>query len=789
MTPPRERRWLHGFLWFLLGSILLIPGRTLLTGEIAVWGDLAAYHLPTRWFYADGLRKGGLPIWCPWINNGVDLHAEGQVGMAHPLHWLIYRFLPLPLGFEFERYWGWPFLTMGTMLWLRRWGLSRSAAMMGGLVLLTSPFLIARQAHLNAFQVFAHTPWLIWTADLATRASRLSTRLWAGWGFGLLIASCLLLGAPQFALISGCVAALFWTLRGWVDRPQSSSGMIPRSRIGFQNCVYVLIPLLVWTALGVMLAAVQLAPTLELWSASQRDEGPARIPFTQSPLVWSAWLQVVAPIALRSGFVRPEAREPDFLTEEYALALGAVPLTWSLWLLTRRPRSDDPAALARLTRLALGSVGLGVMCAILAFWEAIPWGTWWEPLPILGWFRMHIRWTLGLVLAVAVATGCAWEALRLRQTADSSANRDKEPIPVRWWSALALASLVITAGLVVPQWIKPDLTTIHPHSWPFLIWGPLAFPIAAGLTTWALRGGGERAGALLALFLALDALLVGHCRIAPPSTVRYDDWLNARPLPPETVPVGSVVRVGFEHIYHLDVNSLIIGGRVRVHPGVLGLIPRARLNLWNSRRAARVYGVAAQAILEDRRITGWETLPDPLPRVRLVEGWRLSDDPANDLERPDHDPARVVLVDRAPQGWTRSHRQANSHVEDTNVPPPALTIRRDQPGLIEIALEGSLDQPMLMVLSERFFPGWRVEIDGEERDGGPIRADGDFQAVLVSPGCSRVLWTYDPPRFRQGAAVSLAALGLFVASAGVLSVSGALSASRARASLETGALA
>jgi len=64
--------------------------------------DLQNLHLPNRSFYANALSEGSDFTWCPDLFCGFDLHAEGQVGMYHPLHLLLYRFLPLCLAFNLE---------------------------------------------------------------------------------------------------------------------------------------------------------------------------------------------------------------------------------------------------------------------------------------------------------------------------------------------------------------------------------------------------------------------------------------------------------------------------------------------------------------------------------------------------------------------------------------------------------------------------------------------------------------------------------------------------------------
>ena len=78
---------------------LCIP---LFTGRVFAWDDLAAFHLPLRHLYREALLTGDSILWSPALFSGTYLFGEGQTGMAHPFHWLIYRLLPLAVAFNVE---------------------------------------------------------------------------------------------------------------------------------------------------------------------------------------------------------------------------------------------------------------------------------------------------------------------------------------------------------------------------------------------------------------------------------------------------------------------------------------------------------------------------------------------------------------------------------------------------------------------------------------------------------------------------------------------------------------
>jgi uncharacterized membrane protein YfhO len=85
--------------------------------------------------------------------------------------------------------------------------------------------------------------------------------------------------------------------------------------------------------------------------------------------------------------------------------------------------------------------------------------------------------------------------------------------------------------------------------------------------------------------------------------------------------------------------------------------------------------------------------------------------------------------------------------------------RKDENG--RVTLRVVTDAPMLAVLSDRHYPGWRVRVDG--KDAPLLLANGVFQAAAVPAGASEVEFRYDPVSLKLGALISV--VGLLVASA------------------------
>ncbi|HWG46079.1 MAG TPA: hypothetical protein VN688_25180, partial [Gemmataceae bacterium] len=131
-VDSRAEKWLFA-LAALLGVLLLaIPAWPLLSGRVPIYLDLSMFHLPIRAFYSRCLAAGHSFDWIPHLYGGMFLTGEGEHGPYHPLHLLLYRWLPLDTAFSLETFLHCPLLFLGLFVFLRRY-VRGTAALLGAL--------------------------------------------------------------------------------------------------------------------------------------------------------------------------------------------------------------------------------------------------------------------------------------------------------------------------------------------------------------------------------------------------------------------------------------------------------------------------------------------------------------------------------------------------------------------------------------------------------------------------------------------------------------------------------
>src|SRR5205807_688447 len=107
-AEPKRRsftpNWLVGdraltiFIAFASALFTIYLFHPVFRGQIFAVGDLLNQNFPFRKIYADALHQHVSFLWTPNLYSGFYLFGEGQTGMLHPAHLLLYSIFPLKLA-------------------------------------------------------------------------------------------------------------------------------------------------------------------------------------------------------------------------------------------------------------------------------------------------------------------------------------------------------------------------------------------------------------------------------------------------------------------------------------------------------------------------------------------------------------------------------------------------------------------------------------------------------------------------------------------------------------------
>lgn len=236
-------------------------------------GDTLLYFYPYWDYRAQTLLAGHLPLWNPYLFMGVPFLANSQAGVFYPLNWPLI-FFGAPVAVKISIVVHVVIAAWGTYALARRAvGLALYPAALAVVVFALGGYLTAQVEHVNQLQGLAWLPLaLLFTYQLTTA----SGSRWAWPLLALMLALQLTAGHTQTAFIT-LVACLLVTIYNLVATYKST-----------RRTVTTLAWLGVSVLVGFGLAAVQLAPTLELSRLSLRGGGLSlnqAVSFSLNPLL------------------------------------------------------------------------------------------------------------------------------------------------------------------------------------------------------------------------------------------------------------------------------------------------------------------------------------------------------------------------------------------------------------------------------------------------------------------------------------------------------------------------
>jgi len=680
-------------------SVLCAP---LFAHRIYIEDDLSAFNLPVRHFYQDCLKNGENPVWMPSMFCGFDLHGEGQAGMFHPLHYLLYRFLPLQIAFNLELLVNYPLFFLGAFLLLRRWRIPRHAAAFSALLFAFCGFNITNYVHIMIPSIISHVPWLVLCMDIAMRTESRRVLAACSLGVTLLTASQFLLGFPQCVYLSCLVEGFYVLLLLAYRRNYLAVAILAGAKV-----------------LSLLVGAAQVLPQLD--AASHSIRLAPSFEFVMSGSMHPVnLLQFVSPYLFnRHGWTNNLSQ---FWDPPYFGALAPVLL---MWLIVNFARLRDTR------RLILACVLFALFGLVLALGEYGYLYRLATYVPLLGKLRSSSRHVLLFHFALTFLVGIAFADLAC--TARSGEKRPWGKLCVLWFPAFFSLAIALAVTILRARAGSAAFISIDKHLAPTAnVWmGPVLLATATALAMAAARG---RRFAVAALVLfALGDVALYSLRHKP--SMDLDAFITGIDVPP----VRDGYRLDPDYRPHWAYTGPTMKGYRVVH-GYAALNPTNQLDYYNQVTALRVAGVkwrktrygAAPELAEaaDRGIA-WLEVPNPMPRARMLSNAVVSKDPYHDIETIDI--PSTALVD-TPVSLTGEPGTVASE--------PVM----DRPG--EIIWDVSSRGAQLFVISERYHSGWHAAVDGEPV---PIlRTNGDFMGCVVPAGDHRVRLHFMPRELRVG---------------------------------------
>jgi hypothetical protein len=760
------------------------------------WGTVSLQFLPWSVLAARIIQSGQLPLWNPLVGLGAPLLANYQSGLIYPPNWLVLLSASL---------WG-----AGWAAWVQTWlvtlhiiwaglGMFFLARMIGirplgqvvcGLAFALSGYLVSRSAFISINAAVSWVPWFLLTVTWLAKGRLALIKVII---VGMVTCMLLLTGHAQTAWYTILFSGAWITLIAWQDSNQQPSAQeaLPTSSIGFK-VRYVSLRLLLFVislGLGACLAAVQLIPTAELLLQSQRAKA---VEFDYA-MTYSFWpwrfLTLLAP-----GFFGSPVSGNYWGYGNYwedALYIGVLPLLLVTIMFVgtlvrylrhgnKESRQQAPAAQSNQKAIVFFLLGTIFVSFILALGKNTPIFPWlYLNIPTFATFQAPTRFSIWAVISLTLLAGMGIDRLR----------RPKGR--TLYWTRLGTAGAgAITLGAGLAWYFLGDISPSFISSTALLGLFALCTGILI-LFTPNEQDCGDKAGVkriiwewALLLVLGLD-LLLASWNLNPGIDKDFFTKVASSASSLRTMLDGGRLHLNLRDEYELKFGRFMRFDTYQINEdwknlrevllpnlNILDTIPStnnfdplvsARYARWMDAlakiekagagtmyfRLLNLMGVRAVEYLNHDNTSGvgfqpvensdrFRWVPCAVPVHDGDEAWDLVFNGKTDIEGE-------VIIERGEDSpvFKCAHGEKSART----------TIIDDQPNRIEIRV--SSQEMGWLVISDLWYPGWRVEIDGQRAP--VLRANYLFRAVQIPAGEHTIAWIYSPGSFWIGLLISVTA--------------------------------
>ncbi len=692
--------------------------------------DKVLYIQPIKVLVGQAWRSG-LPLWEPHLLSGYPIIGNAQAGIFYP-GTLPYIFLPGADASDLVALFHLIVAGLGMLGYLRALRCHYLAALLGAIVFMLNSVFIVWLMWDSVAGVMVWLPWALWAFEAALRLGR----FW--------IAA---LGAGAVALIY-LGGHLQWSLYAMLALGLYSLFRLIYPKTATRRRVLGIATILMLT--GTALAAIQLLPTLDYIRSGTR--GPIPFDVMSSTLSWSGFLMLWVPRYFGSGFLPPAWWGPINYNESM-IYVGIAPLLLAIMAIIRRVKLEV------VFFLVLGL--FGALCAAgTPMYQLLHWLPGFDSL-----MPMRMRYLIVISLSVLCALGLD-EVLR-RDTAQQA----------KLTRSILFAALILGVGYIfarngnLPQ--DPDrVSYLSGQELLFVIL--LLASVALLILSRSSRLGRYIGLAGICVLTLIDLWQVGVMYQRPISTQFYYPTTDAIELIAQDKDLYRVLtlrRSWSDWSLKPDLPAMFgladVGGYDSIYPqrysAFLQQIDKAGSKFAESNFLAPsrfdsplvdLLNVKYVITPDKSETPGWNLVSkagmrvyareQPLPRVWIAAYAQVvenGDAILDQLSQPDFDPRRTVILEQAP-----------SEPLGTDTSAPAGTAAVEVYENTHLVLNANMQRQGWLVLSEMFYPGWRVTVDGVPAN--LYRADFLLRAVPLAAGSHRIEMWFLPDSFVVGSAIS-----------------------------------
>lgn len=221
--------------------------------------DLLHFYYPIKNLLSQSLKNFELPLWSPNVGGGFPMHAEGQTGTFNIVNLILFRFLPTPTAFNLVYIISFLTISISTYFWAQLLKLPKSVSFFVAAVFPFSGFYIAHISHTSLVQTASFLPLELLFIELFIQKKKLAFLIL----FSLAVSQQIFTGLAQITLFS-----LIFLIPYVIFRLHTQ-----KKTAGVKQVLIQAALIFGATILSLVLSAAQILPSWELTNLSVRQGG------------------------------------------------------------------------------------------------------------------------------------------------------------------------------------------------------------------------------------------------------------------------------------------------------------------------------------------------------------------------------------------------------------------------------------------------------------------------------------------------------------------------------------
>lgn len=759
--------------------------------------DLAPYFIPPRFFWVESLKQGDLPLWNPYQFSGYPFAANPQHGLFYPPN-ILFLLLPFDIAFNTVIILHFFFGGLFTYLYLKDLKVSSTGSLLSGLIFLLSGYLLSVHSLLTTLLSVVWTPLVMMFFRRAMVSPGFRNEI-----FTAIFITLSFLGGGIEVVYGNFFVLLIMLM--FHNAGKSLSGLLKWATAeGRPYLTFLKISrsLLAISIIFLFLSAIQLLPFLELWIHSIRGSGLSY----QEATVWSLAPKDILLFFLPDAYGYFLDMKKYWVTQCWLKTMytGGLPFLLSLiFFFTSWKTRTEKRELGKNPLFFLSLMLFSLFLALGKYNPLYP--LVFKYVPFFNGIRYPVKFLYIFVLCLAITAGLGFE--KIRQFPKEGKRFKHLLMALSILSGIGLLTLVLGHGQVEHFLRAKEFDFPHFNHLSVNLFHVKRFLFYLSLFFLLLRIGHEvewKGWVKVLLIFFLTADLFGNMgfygkektpdyfkktEILKMLTADKDffrSFSTAKTIAFDTpILIGNSIPFDLVKEKHLPSFNMIF----RIHDiwGVDVIRLKRSDDLYkgmtslpsiSSSSLVDLYGVkyvVSVTPIEDphfeliyAKLEGLEGSREdllkqptvklyrnrsPFPRAWLVRDYKVMDSKAilKGLINRDFKPEKEVLLEAPPlllDGQEDKARK-NGKVEFLSETNNRLRLRAE------------IEAEAILVLSDTYYPGWKVFVDGREKK--ILRANYNFRAVVLPSGAHQVDFVYSPLSYQLGAGITwIGAAALFI---------------------------